>query len=162
MNMAVMKCGVVNFLWAGQFHMIMSGKIIPKVGESPTTWSFDSTLELSRHLWVYHLACRLMIKVQLNLACLSSWTHLILISLCYAPGVFHSFESCALPPSILFHALFMSTGPTVLALQSCGRTTRKQLVFPLGGKYWIISSPSTVTGLHLPCVYNMCNNSISQ
>ena len=107
--------------------MIMSGKIIPKIGEPPTTWSFDSTLELSRHLWMCHLACRLMIKVQLNLNCLLSWTHLILISLCYALGLCHSFKSCALPPSILFYALFMSTSPTMLALQSSGETTRKQL-----------------------------------
>ena len=39
---------------------------------------------------------------------LSSWTHLILIGLCYALGLCHSFKSCALPPSLLFHALFLS------------------------------------------------------
>ena len=39
---------------------------------------------------------------------LSSWTHLILISLCYALGLCHSFKSCALPPSLLFHALLLS------------------------------------------------------
>ena len=39
---------------------------------------------------------------------LSSWTHLILICLCCALGLCHSFKSCALPPSFLFHALFLS------------------------------------------------------
>ena len=39
---------------------------------------------------------------------LLSWTHLILISLCYALALCHSFKSCALPPSLLFHALFLS------------------------------------------------------
>ena len=39
---------------------------------------------------------------------LSSWTHLILIGLCYALGLCHSFKSCALPPSLLFHAPFLS------------------------------------------------------
>ena len=33
---------------------------------------------------------------------------MILISLCYALGLCHSFKSCALPPSLLFHALFPS------------------------------------------------------
>ena len=39
---------------------------------------------------------------------LSSWTHLILIGLCYALGLCHSFKSCALLPSLLFHALVLS------------------------------------------------------
>ena len=39
---------------------------------------------------------------------LPSWIHLILISLCYALGLYHSFKSCALPSSFLFHAPFLS------------------------------------------------------
>ena len=39
---------------------------------------------------------------------LSSWTHLILISLCNALGPCHSFKSCALRPSLLLHAVFLS------------------------------------------------------
>ena len=39
---------------------------------------------------------------------LSSWTHLILIGLCYALGLRHSFKSCALPSSLLFLVLFLS------------------------------------------------------
>ena len=39
---------------------------------------------------------------------LSSWTPLILISYCYALGLCHSFKSCVLPPSLLFHALFLN------------------------------------------------------
>ena len=33
---------------------------------------------------------------------LPSWTHLILIGLCFVLGWRHSFKSCALPPSLLF------------------------------------------------------------
>ena len=39
---------------------------------------------------------------------LSSWINLILIGLCYALGLCRSFKSCALPPSLLFHALFLN------------------------------------------------------
>ena len=38
----------------------------------------------------------------------SSWTHLILICLCCALGLCHSFKSCAPPSSLRFHALFLS------------------------------------------------------
>ena len=39
---------------------------------------------------------------------LSSWTHLILIGLCYALVLCHSYKGCAPPHSLLFHALFLS------------------------------------------------------
>ena len=39
---------------------------------------------------------------------LSSCTQLILIGLCYTLVLCHSFKSCALPPSLPFHALFLS------------------------------------------------------
>ena len=38
----------------------------------------------------------------------SSWTHLILIGLCHALVLCHSVKSCALPSSLLFHAVFLS------------------------------------------------------
>ena len=50
--------------------MLMSGRIIPIIGEPPTPPSFDSALELSCQLWVCLLAYRLGIKVYLNL---TSW-----------------------------------------------------------------------------------------
>ena len=65
--------------------MLMSGRIIPAIGEpiAPAghslllkgtvllfpTLSFDGGLELSCHLWVCLLAYRLGIKVYLNLTC---------------------------------------------------------------------------------------------
>ena len=58
---------------------------------------------------------------------LSSWIHLILIGLCYALGLCNSFKSFALLPSLLFHALFLSPGPTMLPLQSSRGTSRKEL-----------------------------------
>ena len=39
---------------------------------------------------------------------LSSWTHLILIGVCYVLVLSYSFKSCALPPFLLFHVLFLS------------------------------------------------------
>ena len=39
---------------------------------------------------------------------MSSWTQLILIGLHYTFVLCHSFIGCALPPSLLFHALFLS------------------------------------------------------
>ena len=39
---------------------------------------------------------------------LSPWAHLILISLCYVLGLCHSFKSCAIFPSLLLPALFLS------------------------------------------------------
>ena len=42
--------------------MLMSGRIIPTIGESPTPPSFDLALELSCHLWVCLLVYRLGIK----------------------------------------------------------------------------------------------------
>ena len=38
-----------------------------------------------------------------GLACLPSWSHLILISSCYILGLCYSFKSCALPLSLLLH-----------------------------------------------------------
>ena len=81
---------------------------------------------------------------------LSSWTHLILIGLCYALGLCHFCKSCALPPSILFPALFLSpvrahnVASTILRRDS-------ENIWPLGEKYYIISNPSRYSGLHLPC-----------
>ena len=63
-----------NAAWLGfvstvVIHMLVSGRIIPAIGEPPTPPSFDSALELSCHLWVCLLAYRLGIKVYLNLTC---------------------------------------------------------------------------------------------
>ena len=53
----------------GLIHMLMSGKIIPAIGEPPTPLSFDSASELLSHLWVRLLVYRLEIKVYLNMTC---------------------------------------------------------------------------------------------
>ena len=116
---------VVWFSQAGLLHRLRSGRIIPTIGESPTPQSFDSVLELSRHLWV---SFSLQIKDQgLVEFDLSSWTHLILIGLRYVLGLCHSFKVHSLgydpfPVSCSFPGL---SGPTMLLLQSSGRTTRK-------------------------------------
>ena len=82
---------------------------------------------------------------------LSSWTHLILIGLCYALGLCHSFKSCALSPSLLFHTF--SPDPC-LGPQCCLYNLTEgqpENNWPLGRKYCMISNPSRYSGLHLPC-----------
>ena len=84
----------------------MSGRIIPTIGEPSTPLSFDSALELSCHMGVsFGLEIGDQGLVEFDL---SSWTHLILIGLCYALVLCHYFKSCALPPFLLFHALLLS------------------------------------------------------
>ena len=86
--------------------MLMSGKIIPTIGEPPTPLTLGSALELSCHLGVsFSLQIEDQGSVEFDL---SSWINLILIGLCYALGLCRSFKSCALPPSLLFHAVFLS------------------------------------------------------
>ena len=86
--------------------MLMSGKIITTIGKPPTPLTLDSALELSCHLGVsFSLQIGDQGLVEFGLL---SWTQLILIVVCYAFVLCHSFKSCALPPSLLFHALFLS------------------------------------------------------
>ena len=86
--------------------MLMSGKIITTIGKPPTPLTLDSALELSCHLGVsFSLQIGDQGLVEFGLL---SWTQLILIGLCYAFGQCHSFKTCALLPSLLFHALFLN------------------------------------------------------
>ena len=86
--------------------MLTSGKIIPTTGEQHTLLSFDGAL--AQFFPPLSVSFSLQIGDQgLVEFDLSSWTHLILISSCYALGLYHSFKSCALPPSLLFHDVFL-------------------------------------------------------
>ena len=84
--------------------MLMSGRIIPTIGEPPTTPSLSLGTVLPPGC-VISLQFGDQGLVEFDLL---SWTHLILISLSYALALCHSFKSCALPPSLLFHVLFLS------------------------------------------------------
>ena len=57
---------------------------------------------------------------------LSSWTHSILIGLCYSPGlvIISKFVPCPLPSYFKLFS-WAPSGPTVSPLQSSGGTTRK-------------------------------------
>ena len=140
------------------FHMLMSGRIIPTIGKPPTPWSFDSALEF----WMCHLACRLRIKVQLKLTCLSSWTHLILIGLCYALGLCHYFKSCALPPSLLFHALFLSPVQAHNVASTVFWKDNQKVAGPWEGNTVWYPIPLDIQAFIFHVSYNTCNNSISQ
>ena len=100
----------------------------------------------------------------MNLASLPSWTHLILISSCYALGLYHSFKSCTLSPYILFHALFLS--PVQAHSVACTVFWRdnQKVAGSWGGgvKYCIIPNPSRDSGLHLPCLpQHVCQQHLS-
>ena len=134
--------------------MLMSGKIIPTTGKPPTPWSFDSDLELSFSLRIEDQGL-----VEFDL---SSWTHLTLICLCYALGLCHSLKSPALPPSLLFHARFLSPiGAHNVASTVFWRDNQKiagpqernpvQCPVPLDAQAFIFHAS-----------YNMCSSSISQ
>ena len=134
--------------------MLIYGRTIPTPGKPPTPWSFDSDLELSFSLQIEDQG--------LVESDLSSWTHLILICLCYALGLYHSFKSCALSPSLLFHALFLSpiwahnAASTIFWRDNqkiAGPWERNTVQYP-------IPLDSQVFNFHVS--YNMCNNSISQ
>ena len=78
--------------------------------DHPNNWgtthpplSFDSALELSCHMGVsFSLQIGDQGLVEFDL---SSWTHLILIGVCYVLVLSYSFKSCALSHLLLFHAL---------------------------------------------------------
>ena len=76
---------------------------------------------------------------------------MILIGLCYVLGLCHSFKSCALPPSLLFHALFMSPIWAHNVASTIFWWDKPENSWPLGRKYCITSNPSRDSGLHLPC-----------
>ena len=79
-----------------------------------------------------------------------SWTHLILISLCYTLGLCHSFKTCVLPPSLLVHALLLSPVWGHNSSTTFWRDNQKNR-WRLGGKCSIIFNLSRYSGLHLPC-----------
>ena len=140
--------------------MLMSRRIIPTAGEPPTPQSFDSTLELSWN------PLDVSFSLQIEYQCLvefdfSSWTHLILIGLCYALGLCHSFQSCALSPSLLFHTFFPEP---CLGPQCCLYNLMEgqpENSWPLRRKYCMIFNPSRIQVFIFHVSYNVCNNSIS-
>ena len=125
----------------------MSGRIIPAIGEPPTPPSFDSALELSCHLGVsFSLQIGDQGLVEFGLL---SWTQLILIGLCCALVLCHSFKGCALPPSLV-SCSFPEPHPGPQC-RLYNLLEGQENSWPLGGKYCIISNPSRYSGLHLPC-----------
>ena len=129
--------------------MLMSGRIIPTIGEPPTPWSFDTALELSCCLWVCHLACILnqgLVEFDLSVFLdpfyfiwfiLCPWTMSFFQKLCPAPftPVTCSFPKPCLGPQCYLYNLLE------------GQPENSWL---LGGKYCIITNPR-YSGLHLPC-----------
>ena len=80
---------------------------------------------------------------------LSSLSHLILIHLRYALVLCHSFKSCALPPSLLFHALFLSRVWAHNIASTIFWRNKQKIAGPWEEN--TVSSLSRYSGLHLPC-----------
>lgn len=58
---------------------------------------------------------------------MSSWTPLILTGLHYPLVLCHSFKGCALPPSLLFHALCLSPIQTHKAASTISRRDKQKI-----------------------------------
>ena len=142
-----MECGVA--LWAGWIHMLMSGRVIPTIGETPTPLSFDSGLKLSFYLWVYHLACRLGIKVYLDLTChlRPIWFQLAYVMpLCFI--ILWTVVPCPLQYGFMLFS-WAPSRPTICLYNLLEGQPENN--WPLGGKCCIISNSSRYSGLFLPC-----------
>ena len=140
--------------------MLMSGRIILIIGEPPTPLSFDSALELSCHLdMVFSLQIGDQGLVEFDL---SSWTQLILTGLCYALVLCHSFKTCALPPSLLLHALFLSPVQAHNVASTILWRDNQKIGGPWEGNTVEYPIPLDSQAFIFHVSYNMSNNSISQ
>ena len=140
--------------------MLLSERIIPTTGEPRTPLSFDSVLELSCHLGVsFSLQIGDQGLVEFDL---SSWTQLILICLCYALVLCHSFKGWALPPSLLFHALFLSPAWAHNVASTIFWRDNQKIAGSWEGNTISYPIPLDIQSFIFHVFYNMCNISISQ
>ena len=138
----------------------MSERIISTIGEPPTPLSFDSALQQSCHLdMVFSLQIGDQGLVEFDL---SSWTHLIVTSLCYALELCHSFKSCALPPSLLFHALFLSPFQSHSVASTIYWRDNQKIGGPWEGNTVEYPIPLDSQAFIFHVSYNIGNNNISQ
>ena len=63
LNHSLLNCRQILYQLSYQGSPVGKGWRFPGFGPRPTPWSFDSALELSRHLWVCHFTCCFGIKV---------------------------------------------------------------------------------------------------
>ena len=70
--------------------MLMSGRIIPTIGEPPTPWCLGTVLAPLGVYFSLKIEDQGLIEFDL-----SSWTNLIFNQFKYALGLCHSFKSCA-------------------------------------------------------------------
>ena len=132
--------------------MLMSGKVIPTIGEPPTPWSFDRALELSWCFWCVSIC------LQIEKQGLAEFD----LSVILDPFDFNQFMLC--PWAISF---FQKLCPDPFVPVSCSFPEPRRGAqcclynllegqpensWPLGGKYCIISNPSRYSGLRLPCL----------
>ena len=139
--------------------MLLSERIIPTTGEPRTPLSFDSVLELSCHLGVsFSLGIGNQGLVEFSL---SSWTQLILIGLCYALVLCHSFKSHALSPSLLLHVLFLSPAWAHNVASTIFWRDNQKIAGSWEGNTISYPIPLDIQVFIFHISYNMYNNSIS-
>ena len=139
--------GTWNVVWLGfaWIRVLMSGRIIPVIGEPPTPLSFNSAISPVSVSFSLQVGDQGLVEFGL-----SSWTHLILIGLCYALVLCHSFKFCPGP----YPPVSCSFPEPHLDLQCCLYNLlggQPENGWPMGGKCCKISNPSRNLGLHLPC-----------
>ena len=137
--------------------MLMSGRIIPTIGEPPTPWCLGTVLA--------PLGVSFSLQIEdggLDEFDLPSWTHLILIGICYSLELYHSFKICALPPSLLFQCSI----PDPIWAHNVASTIfwrdNQKIAGPWKGNTVSYSVPLDTHAFIFHVAYNMCNNSISQ
>ena len=126
--------------------MLISGRIIPSIGEPTTPWSFDSALELSWHFLVVSFSLHIEDQGLVEFDLSSDFNQFMLCS--WAMSFFQTLYPAPFPP------ISCSFPEPLLDPQCClynlleGQPGNSWL---LGEKDCIISSPSRDSGLHLLC-----------
>ena len=139
--------GTWNVVWLGfaWIRVLMSGRIIPVIGEPPTPLSFNSAISPVSVSFSLQVGDQGLVEFGL-----SSWTHLILIGLCYALVLCHSFKFCPGPyPPV--SCSFPEPCPSPQCCLYNLLEGQPENSWPFGEKCCIIFNLSRYSGLHLPC-----------
>ena len=137
--------------------MLMSGRIISTIREPLNRQCLGTVLAPLGVSFSLQIEDQGLVEFDL-----SSWTHLIWIGLCYALELCHSFKSCALPPSHLFHAPFLRPIPTHSVASTIYWRENQKIAGPWEGNTMYYPIPVDIQAFVFHVSYNMCNNSFSQ
>ena len=74
----------------------------------------------------------------------------------------HSFNSYSLPPSLLFHTLFLNPIWVHNVVSTIFWRENQKIAGPWGGKYCVISTPLEIQAFIIHVSHNLCDNRTSQ